>query len=175
MSNKKEKFRVKINNLVREARRQLDMVSKGDKNTFLSKSQKERETGEELSSLFGKVKDSPCASCATPCCGGGNGYFSARSLHIDITTGKVDLMDYYVGSTHVRLGDRTCVFLDPNKGCNIPSKYRSNTCLGYKCGKMIDAIEENNMTSLVQLKTDKLMALQHDKNDLFILPYPKGN
>lgn len=169
---KKERTSSQITHLMERARAQLDKLSATQSDDYLTKLNEEREKGVELSDLFGEVENNPCASCTETCCGGGNGYFSPIDMHEDLVSGKIDLMDFYIGAKG-RWGDRTCVFLSPEEGCNIPNKYRSNVCLTYTCGKMNVALEDNKVKDTFSLLKENLYQIRNSRTRLVHFPPTK--
>lgn len=110
----------------------------------------------QFSTFFNKMDNNPCPTCTSVCCGPGNGFFRPTDVHEDLLSGKANLMDYYVGSTKInenRGNTEVCVFLDVEKGCNIPGKYRSSTCLSHFCPKISKVLNNTGqMGTLIELR-----------------------
>lgn len=120
---------------------------------------------QSLGEFFGNLDPNPCYTCVDTCCtsytAAGHFNYTGSDLHSDVIEGKVDLMDYYVPfdpeDFHVfsQLRDGKCGFLKAGHGCNLPQKYKSETCLMHSCHKMQKVIahedKDEHFVSLTEM------------------------
>jgi hypothetical protein len=153
-----------ILDIVAKAREYTDSLAPRERvlSDFASRVRVER--AEELSGLFSRVKENPCATCLDTCCTVSNGagyhvvpgalYSSSKlTLHPDLIEDEELLASFVIPHDPEdfpiisKLRHSKCAFLKPGHGCNLPAKYRSDTCLKHTCNKMDTVLKHEGLTS----------------------------